>query len=105
VESDHGGSLKDHSPLNHPAWYTKDVQGGSLDDGCRVGTRNYYDKVGFKCQNISGDGYFIWNIPWTYQVGVMPPKVFTTLTQEMRNIGDKLSTASKNGITVERTID
>ncbi len=97
------GSLKD--PLDpdqgrHTAW-SAPAGSGNLSTGCYVTD----DNAGFEMNyNRPGDGIWIWDIPWFYQVGTYESKVFTTIRQDMRNIGDKKSTVSKNGITVERTI-
>jgi hypothetical protein len=78
---------------------------GNISTGCHVGTPCSRDNVYFKWYNIPADGKLVWNIPWTYQTsGMSKPRVFNTLIHNCRNIGNKRSTMSKNGITVERSI-
>jgi hypothetical protein len=104
VKAERNGNLKDLLPELHPAWY-ESAEGGNISTGCRIGGINSLDEVGFKSWYISGNGNFVWDIPWSYQTSTMnSPKVFLNMLQQMRNIGDELSTVSKNGITVERTI-
>jgi len=99
------GTLQLHNNLEHRAWY-RTAGSGNILEGSRVAG---LDEVGFTAPNIPGHGKFTWNIPWSYQTKNMQnanilPKEFLTMIQECENIGNKLSTVSKNGITVSRTI-
>jgi len=110
------GKDVNHPDVSHPAWKAPVEAGkGDVNLGCRIGSPSSadpnhlpgdIDTASFVRDNAPGDGVLIWDIPWTYQTTSMQkPKVFiTAMRQEMRNIGDKKSTVSKNGITVERTI-
>jgi hypothetical protein len=104
IKAERTGSLQNITHEYHLAW-AMPGQSGNIYQGCRVGANvNGGDLVGFKWYNIPGDGSYIWHaIPWTYQTGTMNlPKIFTTLIQDMRNIGNQKSTVSKNGVTAER---
>jgi len=101
---------------NHPAWNSPGIAGrGDINLGCRIGGPSLedperlpgtIDTACFIRDSTPGDGKLIWDIPWTYHVKNSPDRMsfMPKMRQEMKNIGDKKSSVSKNGITVERTI-
>ena len=94
------GSFASFNNLNHPHGYAT-ASGGNINTGSYLAEDNVYS--GGSTQN--GAGTAIWNIPWTYKTTAMTkPKQFATYEHRAENIGNKLTTMSKGGITVSRTI-
>ncbi|MDR2437978.1 MAG: hypothetical protein LBE12_01235 [Planctomycetaceae bacterium] len=86
------------TPVNHSSW-TDVATAGNILTGCRIGGSDVYDHAIFMCPFL-GNGERIWDIPWSYKTSSMiQRKVFVQkMPQVMKNIGDKTSTISKNGI-------
>ena len=85
----------------HDAWAYKPVNSNII-----LGGWLNFDKAGFLIPYVPGDWELVWLLPWSYKTEKMPSaKIFIDADrQQMRNIGNKFSDVSKQGLSVERTL-